>query len=208
MAQYDSLQNVVSLRELTEVLTEIITQIRSGDKTYNALKVQLQNLEQYTVDLNNIEQKKGDPVTNLRRAYDMYKDIQHVSLELRKLLSQFTATTYDTITYALYYKGTRYETEQIDISWLRLSSEGTLELNLRKASDALKDDILTVGQENAKELFTNHYSAFLKVIQGTYRGEIGKKGAAVTLGHVAEAYEEHLSEHHHISNKILRNSID
>lgn len=115
MAAYDSLQNAISLQDLTNVLTEIIMNVRNGDKSYDQLKKELKKLEQYTIDLDNIEQKKGDPANNLKRAYDMYKDIQHVSLTLRKFLTQFTSNDYDSITYALYYKGVRYEAENINL---------------------------------------------------------------------------------------------
>lgn len=134
-----------------------------------------------------------------------YTAIQNISMQLRSLLTQFKieAEQYNSINYAFYYNNSngqtmRYSTEHLDISWLRVSSSGELQINLTKAvNDIAKDGINTM----VAKLFKEHYESYYNLITGTYNPRKkfnGKtyKRAPLNKGHISEAFEEHLAEHH------------
>lgn len=184
--------NVITIGKLTEYLKNQIIEIRNNEMEYTGLVDSIKKLKQFGKDWD----KKKDVAST----FAVYEQIKTVSLKIRQLLKTVLPAIeiYDEINYALYYDGKRYVTKKLNPAWLRVSSKGALKLNLNKAVHDIEkqyqDDIVN----KIRELFNNHYEAYVNMITGTYRGDppIGIKGARVTLGHVAEAFEEHLSEHH------------
>ena len=91
-----------------------------------------------------------------------------------------------------------------------MSGKNGLMLDLEKASKSLEGQIKNSYQESIQEVFNDHYKSYLNLIKGTYKGkkEIGQKGSRISLGHVAEAYEEHIGEDHSESYKVLNGDAD
>lgn len=125
-------------------------------------------------------------------------------MQLRQLLSKYIdLETYDKITYAFYYNGKRYETDNIDARWLSKSSKsGELKLNLKYATDDLSNAYATEYEQRVRDAFDQHFSHYSDAIIGTYRGVIGR-GGALNKGHIAEAYESHTREHHPLHYRLL-----
>ena len=73
------LDNIISIQDLTQILANIIRQIRSSDTSLNTLKSNIIKLQTY----NNLN--SNDSVETL---FNAYKQIQNTSIELRKILSK------------------------------------------------------------------------------------------------------------------------
>ena len=191
------LESTLSLEDLTAVLIDIITEIRKNDNYGSELRLEIDKLNKYADKISNS--------TSLEDLFNAYENIQSISMYLRKLLSQFiNLEVYDKITYSFYYNGKRYETDNIDASWLTKSSKGELKLKLYEAEKTLQEEASDEYKEQVNHIFNRHYAIFLQAISGTYNGIIGRSGA-LNMGHIAEAYEEHISEHHPKEYRVLNN---
>lgn len=196
----DDIKRALTVDELAEYIQDVIERVRNNDKSAKKLYAKLTELEKcdLTIDSN-------DEQGTLRRIFDTYHTIQEVSIELRKLLSDFLEVgDYDGINYALYYNGKRLSFDKLDISWLRVSSKGVLELQLNKITEFSQENAKKAYVDRVRDLFNDHYSVFYNAISGTYKGVLGR-GGALNVGHIAEAYEAHIEEHHPREYKVLNN---
>lgn len=192
----EDLDSVLSLEELASVLREIILEVRHNDTAYNNIKEKIQTLENKSKNLSN--------QSSIQELFDAYQNIQIISLELRKALSNFiTLDTYDSIAYAFYFQGTRYATEHFSLDAVTKKDDGSLWLNLDAAIKEIKDDIKSLKREKANDLFTQHYQSFLSLIQGTYKG---KWGTRVNEGIVSEGFESHIASHHTKAYQLLNST--
>lgn len=192
----EDLDSVLSLEDLASVLKEIILEIRHNDTAYNNIKQKIQQLEK---NFSNLSSQ-----SSIQELFDAYKNIQIISLELRKALSNFiTLDTYDSIAYAFYFQGTRYSTEHFSLEAVQKKDDGSLWLNLDDAIKEIKDNIKDLKRDKVNELFTKHYQSYLSLIQGTYKG---KWGTRVNEGTVSEAFESHISSHHTAAYQLLNSS--
>lgn len=202
----NNIQSALPLEVLAKVLSEIIDEIRSNDSVGKSLKTELKNLEKIgqNVGVNFLDNlySSRDP----KEIFDLYEQTKKVSIEIRKLLSNFIEIAdYDKITYAFYYKGKRYAVDELNAEWLRASSsKGTLYVNLSEVEKNLSSALVNDYQAAIQSAFNQHYATFLNAIKGTYNGIIGRKGA-LNLGHIAEAYEIHIEEHHPEEYRALNN---
>ena len=123
---------------------------------------------------------------------------------LRKNLSTFVnLEVYDSIGYVFYYNGKRYVADEIKTSWLTRNSKGELILELDKATEDLSNQYSEAFSESVRNLFNQHYSAYLNAISAMYGQPLGT--GKINKGHVAEGYEAHLLEHHKLSYQKLNN---
>lgn len=190
-------EQYISFQELVNALNEIIKEIRSSSTEYSSLIKSINDLE--------LNYKNLTASTKVEVMFNAYKKIQNISIEIRKLLQKYNikAELYDNISYAFYYTNSngqtiRYSTDKLDLKWLRVSSTGELQINLTKAIS----DISSSGLNNLiSEIFTKHYESYYNLITGTYNERKPYKGktykrAPLNKGHISEAFEEHLSQHH------------
>lgn len=199
---------VVTYDYLVEHLRDIIISIRQNDYSGIELRTAIEHLDQLS--------KKGDIAeandSNISFLFSIYEQIKIVSMKIRQLLSTFiNLNTYDNIGYVFYYNGQRYVTETIQQSWLISGSKGSLSLNLEKAAEDLKSQYSNSLENKIRSIFNQHYATYLQAIAGMYEYPLGAriKGAKLNKGHVAEAYESHLAEHHKVAYNLLNNfSID
>ena len=184
---------------LVEYLTNIIIDIRNNSKNFLELNKNLNELKNFENLLDNND--------NVEYLFNTYKNLQKISLQLRKQLSQFIdLEVYDKITYSFYYDGKRYETDEIKKEWLSKSSSGDLKINLKKATDDLSSAYSEEYKKQIKNAFDKHFEVFQNAITGTYNGIIGRKGA-INKGHLAEAYESHTKEHHPQHYRLLNHML-
>ncbi len=205
MANIDN--DVISISELTSLLTEMIVEIRANNAYGKNLKKELKKLKSFKDIMPQIGDKSQTSLTTL---FQLYVQLQKVSMELRQLLNIADMEKYDSINYAIYYKNQRYAAEHLKAEWLTVSSSGELKLRLNYAVKDLEEDLNEEYQKEAQQLFNEHYAIFLNAITGTYRGKIGR-GGALNKGHIAEAFESHISEHHknlyHILNNLANSTL-
>lgn len=201
-------KSMITIGDLTQYFIEMIKEIRSQtNPKYKNLIIEIKKLQEYE---NNPLFKKGNK-NNVELFFNVYHQIINTSLALRHSLSGILDLgDYESIKYAIYYEGRRYKFDELDTNWMRVTSKGTLMINLSKAAESLKDQMKDSYAESIQEIFDNHYKSYLNLIKGTYQGkkQIGQRGSRITLGHVAEAYEEHLGEDHPDAYKVLNSSID
>lgn len=190
------LDSTLTMSDLVDVLTNIITEIRSNNNYGIQVRACIEELNKY-----------GDTISksdDIKILFHVYESIQKTSIELRKLLSQFiNLDVYDGINYALYNKGKRVAVEHLDLSWLSKSSTGELKLKMAGAINSLEEEVKDKYKEEVNKIFNQHYAVFLQAIQGTYNGVIGR--GAINIGHIAEAYESHIEEHHPQEYRVLNN---
>lgn len=192
------LDNIISIEDLTQILANIIRQIRSSNTSLNTLKSNINKLQTY----NNLN--SNDSVETL---FNAYKQIQSTSIELRKILSNFISLeVYDSIDYAFYYNGQYYHTDKLELKWLtKISTTGELKLRLNTAVKELKTDVSNIYHERIREIFNQHYTMFYAAIEGTYKDKKGiGRGGALNKGHIAEAYELHIAEHHPVTYRAFK----
>ena len=79
-----------------------------------------------------------------------------------------------------------------------------MKLKLYEAEKTLQEEASDEYKEQVNHIFNRHYAIFLQAISGTYNGIIGR-GGALNMGHIAEAYEQHISEHHPAEYRVLNN---
>lgn len=200
----EDFSSVIVRSDLETALANIINEIRSttNPRNYNLL-LSINQLKQYNADYCG---KNGKIATqNIQEIYNIYQQIIKVSMEMRKLLSdKISLEIYDNIKYAFYINGKRYSTEELRLDWLVLRNGG-LYINLnRTVEEELKKGLENTAQQRLAEIFNNHYLSYLAAITGMYKGKNGiGAGSAINKGHVAEAYEGHIAEHHSESYQLL-----
>lgn len=200
----EDFKNVITIEDLTDYLIEIIIEIRKeNNEEKNSIIKEIEELQK-------LEIYNNDGSYNNQNIISIYKKIQSISLKLREKLSKYISTIdlYDSIGYALYYNSQRYYSKDLDIRWLKIDNKGNLLLQFNKAIDDIEKRLSEEYKDSIRETLNSHYMKMLEAIQGTYKGEaIGsnKKGAKLNYGHIAEAFERHLSAHHSYSYKILNN---
>lgn len=195
------MDNVIPLKELAAILTEIIVDIRkNNNNNYSKLKD----------DLNKLKQISLTQYDTIDKAFIAYKQIQKISLELRKLLKVYLPTidaSYDSIEYSFYFEGIRYTTKEIKAEWLFEKSEKgrkVIGLDLQKAVDDLSQNLNDFAHQQIQWLLTKHYLSYLSMIKGTYNPPKGRR-PRVNQGHISEAFEDHLAKHHNLIYEKLNN---
>lgn len=179
---------IIDVSFLTDILTPMIADMRSNNPHYNDIINDINLLVSYG---NNLLSNN-----DLNVSYNIYKLTQKISLAIRRELSVFIPDmeTYGQINYAFYYNGKRYSVDHLNLNWLLLDKKGNLKINL----DEIEKDFAEIANNKILNEINlkieAHKTGFIKAIQGTYKGTLGK--GKVNMGHVAEAYEEHIMEHH------------
>lgn len=200
-------ESVVSLGELIQILTEIISNIRNSQGgTYQEL---LENVE----ELQEIHFKRANKDNKIIDMFNAYEKIISISIKMRQLLNEYDlqVSQYDQLDYALYFKGQRFyaSTENISAAiqygGIRITKSGLM-IDLKKITDSLQKDLQTDCRQSLFNAFSEHYKSFLGYASGMYwkqnKSQFGVPPAEINLGHVAEAHERHLQEHHSLLFKI------
>lgn len=194
-----------SLGELIDHFTVLIEEARSHNETYQALMNAVSELE--TLQLTRIK-KRGD-VADLFAAY---KKILAVSMELRKLIQRFgvEVDTYNSVDYAIYFRGKISYANHLQLNWLRSNGSGLM-LNLKAMTEDIQKDMSNEAQLKILELFQRHYEIYSEYVDAMYYQQdghrhIGERGSNINMGHVAEAHERHLQDHHIDLYKMAKTS--
>ena len=125
-------------------------------------------------------------------------------MSIRKLLAPYiNLNTYDSIGYVFYYNNKRYVADEIKTEWLIKGSQGELRLSLDEAVKDLEKQYENEFESKVRDIFNNHYKSDLTAISNMYNGTLGK--GKLNRGHIAEAYESHLSTHHTQAYNMLNN---
>ena len=199
----ENFDSVISLGELTNLLTEIILELRNNDQYGQAARAAVDELERLAAQGFSL----NDRSSAVLQLFNIYKQIIKVSMELRRLLSEkgLKLDVYDGITYAIYYNNERWFSETISPDWLRVTNDGALKLNVNKAVEDIRLGYNSMLNNRLKELFDNHYQSYSAAIWGMYKG--GSNGR-LNDGHVAEAFESHLASHHSSAYGLLNRGAD
>ena len=197
----EDFDSVFPIETLITHISTIISEIRSGDviglETRN-------NIDKLSTLVENGPLTKDSDILTLLNAYE---NIKAVSMNLRQLLSRFIQLdTYESIAYAFYYNGERYTTDTISAEWLTKNSKGELRLNLDTAIQDIKKNFGSKSLLALNNIFNRHYSSYLAAISGTYKGVLGH--GRLNRGHIAEAYEAHLAEHHSAAYQLLNVPVE
>lgn len=186
----------IVLQDLIQHFTEMVISIRQNSRQYARLYELIDSLSR--INANAINKNKGALFL-----FQVYETIIQVSMELRKILPQFEieVSQYSSIDYALYYKNQVYYTRELKPEWLS-ATKGGLMLHLSPAIKDLEEESKTEAQLAILDLFNQHYQLFLQTVEDSYqRHHNGKsilqnQDSVFNKGHVAEAHERHLQEHH------------
>ena len=204
----EDFEAVITADLLESILVDLITTIRSNDKTGQNLR---NNIEQLSNLVENENFSKDSDIISL---FNIYEQIKKISMQIRKLLSPFIQlNTYDSIGYVFYYNGQRFVADEIKEEWLIKGSKGSLSIDLEKATSDISKTYSANAQSALRDIFNKHYASYLAAISGMYEKHTGYplgakvKGAKLNRGHVAEAYESHLASHHSAVYQLL-NSLD
>ena len=189
----EDFDSVITLEDLTNVLADIVGEIRAGDKTTQPLLEEIEKLIALQDNLYNYKEDKDYGGEGVQMLFAVYEQSIKTSMQIRKLLAQrgIKLQEYNDISYSFYYKGTRYTSDTIDLNWVRVGSDGTLKLNIDKAVKDLKQQINSISQKQLQAIFQKHFEVYLAAIFGMYKGS-----SRLNQGRVAEAFEAHLTEHH------------
>ena len=189
----EDFDSVITLEDLTNVLADIVGEIRAGDKTTQPLLEEIEKLIALQDNLYNYKEDKDYGGAGVQMLFAVYEQSIKTSMQIRKLLAQrgIKLQEYNDISYSFYYKGTRYTSDTIDLNWVRVGSDGTLKLNIDKAVKDLKQQINSISQKQLQAIFQKHFEVYLAAIFGMYKGS-----SRLNQGRVAEAFEAHLTEHH------------
>ena len=191
----ENFNGISTINDLTNDIIKIIKPIRENQNEYREIIEQIKGMESFlNINVN----------SDISVLLQAYKKLQNFSMKMRKLLSRFITNIelYSNITYALYYNNERYITEEIKIDWLNKRSDGTLLLDLQKATKEIKNTLLDDVDIFIQELLKNHYLKYFNAISGMYKGTIGL-GGKINQGHVTEAFESHLALHHSNSYRFI-----
>lgn len=189
----EDFDSVITLEDLTNILADIVGEIRAGDKTTQPLLEEIEKLIALQDNLYNYKEDKDYGGEGVQMLFAVYEQSIKTSMQIRKLLAQrgIKLQEYNDISYSFYYKGTRYTSDTIDLNWIRVGSDGTLKLNIDKAVKDLKQQINSISQKQLQAIFQKHFEVYLAAIFGMYKGS-----NRLNQGRVAEAFEAHLTEHH------------
>ena len=189
----EDFDSVITLEDLTNVLADIVGEIRAGDKTTQPLLEEIEKLIALQDNLYNYKEDKDYGGAGVQMLFAVYEQSIKTSMQIRKLLAQrgIKLQEYNDISYSFYYKGTRYTSDTIDLNWVRVGSDGALKLNIDKAVKDLKQQINSISQKQLQAIFQKHFEVYLAAIFGMYKGS-----SRLNQGRVAEAFEAHLTEHH------------
>ena len=189
----EDFDSVITLEDLTNVLADIVGEIRAGDKTTQPLLEESEKLIALQDNLYNYKEDKDYGGAGVQMLFAIYEQSIKTSMQIRKLLAQrgIKLQEYNDISYSFYYKGTRYTSDTIDLNWVRVGSDGALKLNIDKAVKDLKQQINSISQKQLQAIFQKHFEVYLAAIFGMYKG-----ASRLNQGRVAEAFEAHLTEHH------------
>ena len=189
----EDFDSVITLEDLTNVLADIVGEIRAGDKTTQPLLEEIEKLIALQDNLYNYKEDKDYGGAGVQMLFAVYEQSIKTSMQIRKLLAQrgIKLQEYNDISYSFYYKGARYASDTINLNWLRVSSDGALKLNIDKAVKDLKQQINSISQKQLQAIFQKHFEVYLAAIFGMYKGS-----SRLNQGRVAEAFEAHLTEHH------------
>lgn len=189
----EDFDSVITLEDLTNILADIVGEIRAGDKTTQPLLEEIEKLIALQDNLYNYKEDKDYGGEGVQMLFAVYEQSIKTSMQIRKLLAQrgIKLQEYNDISYSFYYKGTRYTSDTIDLNWIRVGSDGTLKLNIDKAAKDLKQQINSISQKQLQAIFQKHFEVYLAAIFGMYKGS-----NRLNQGRVAEAFEAHLTEHH------------
>lgn len=198
---------VLSLDYLTQVIADIIKDIRSNDHgQYNHMINEISELE--TIELK-VEAYKNSGNTKqaqimINYYYDLYQRLLKISLELRKLLpKELGLAQYDNISYALYDRGQRFYFEKLPISTLVYNeSTDKLQIDLEAATKNLRQRLTQANKESYGAILNAHYNNFMNVLKNAKTHELP---SGLNRGHVAEAFEEHLAQHHTAAYNFYNN---
>ena len=190
----EDFDSVITLEDLTNILADIVSEIRAGDKTTQPLLEEIEKLITLQNNLYNYKEEDKDyGKQGVKMLFAVYEQTIKTSMQIRKLLAQrgIKLQEYNDISYSFYYKGVRYTSDTIDLNWIRVGSDGTLKLNIDKAVKDLKQQINSISQKQLQAIFQKHFEVYLAAIFGMYKGS-----SRLNQGRVAEAFEAHLTEHH------------
>lgn len=201
---------VLDIAEWTDYLTDIVEKLRkqlsSEIKKKNNIVQELEDFKLFC-DKNPLFQNDTNKY-NALNIFQAYKNLISLSLKLRQLLQNYVPNiqVYDDIKYALYYDNERYFIDEIKADWITVNSKGELFLRMDKAVEDIKQ-LENKGEREQKQkirqVLSEHYEKYLQMISKTYKMRfgknaipVGKRGAKINQGRVAEAFEEHLIQHH------------
>lgn len=190
----EDFDSVITLEDLTNILADIVGEIRAGDKTTQPLLEEIEKLIALQNNLYNYKEEDKDyGEKGVKMLFAVYEQTIKTSMQIRKLLAQrgIKLQEYNDISYSFYYNGTRYTSDTIDLNWIRVGSDGALKLNIDKAVKDLKQQINSISQKQLQAIFQKHFEVYLAAIFGMYKGS-----NRLNQGRVAEAFEAHLTEHH------------
>lgn len=196
----ENFDSVISIEDLVNILDSIIKRIRSQDGQFNQIISDIEELQ-------NLAENGMDVDASVSTLFSIYKKIQSISLKLRKELNSYVnLDIYDSVEYAFYYNNERFFTDKLSLDWMFVNSKGELRLSLDKATADLKTELEKTGKQKINQIFNRHYEQYVKAISGMYKGTIGR--GRLNRGHIAEAYEIHISQHHTRAYSLLNNVIE
>lgn len=197
----EDFESVLTIEDLTNYVSIVITEIRNGDSIGIETRQSINKLATL------VEEGPLTKDSDITVLFNAYEEIKNVSMHLRQLLSRFIQLdTYESIAYAFYYNGQRYTTDNISANWLIKNNKGELRLNLDKAVEDIQKEFGSKSLNKLNQIFNQHYSSYLAAISGTYNGQLGH--GRLNRGHIAEAYESHLAEHHSAAYQLMNEPID
>lgn len=181
------LGRVETKAQVFAIFTNQITSIRNGKDA-----IHIKNLLKKLNDFNFTEENIADaPIEDLFTAYEILQKISLVLRQGNSILEQ-----YNSIDYGLYFNGMRYTTSELKIDWL-VKSGSALKIDVEKATNELQKNYL-VGRKNfLRKRMQEHYDKYKTFLEKTYNGEDKFNFSnLINKGIIAEAFEEHLKEHH------------
>lgn len=198
----------IVLQELITAFTNMIIEIRQNSINYKKLQSlieEINTINPYALNRNYTAHEKYEKGQSALALFEVYKTIIKISMEIRKILPQFEVEVaqYNNIDYALYFKNQVYYTKQLKPEWLSATKSG-LVLRLSPAIKELTKNLKNDYQLSILNAFNQHYNLFLNTIEDSYqrhhngRSILKNQDRTFNKGHVAEAHERHLQEHHNI----------
>jgi hypothetical protein len=129
----------------------------------------------------------------------LYNDSIKIALKLREELKTYLPTieTYKNIEYVFWHNGKRYYTKEIRLSWLSDSSPGEIILNYGQIVKDLEEEYKNGVNNIVRDIMNRHFQKYYTQLKAMAHSD------KVNQGYAAEAYEEHLQQHHPEIFKIL-----
>lgn len=200
----EDFDTVVPYEVMVKDIADIINEIRSNKSKFgNVLYSKVKELKRIEKDVNLHQSSEKSYY------FQLYKQIQSISMDLRKLLKEFfkNVEIYDSIGYVFYYNGTRYTVEEIKLDWLSMGSNkgrNSLLIDLDKAVSDIKENITTNLQNSISKMIENHLQNYSNAITGMYKRITGQETSSkINRGRISEAFESHLASHHSNSYNLL-----